>query len=105
MLGKVRVGSLANLRPPWRKGECPNPAGRPPNVPLARAYRVLLRSFERGDRAARVYVRRLAQALHDENTESISRGRAGRAGCQGCRWKEAHLRGTIRKESPGSGPV
>jgi len=63
MLGKVKVGSLANLRPPWRKGECPNPAGRPPNVPLARAYRVLLRSFERGDRAARLYVRRLAQVL------------------------------------------
>ena len=75
MLGKVKVGSLANLRPPWRKGECPNPAGRPPNVPLARAYRVLLRSFERGDRTARLYVRRLAQALHGENTESISRGR------------------------------
>jgi hypothetical protein len=68
----INPRNLANLRPPWRKGECPNPAGRPPNVPLARAYRALLRSLQRGDRSARVYVRRLAQALHGENTESTS---------------------------------
>ena len=66
--GEARRRSLANLRPPWRPGECPNPAGRPPNIPLARAYRALLRSLERGGRGGRFYIRRLAQALA-ENTE------------------------------------
>ena len=94
MLRKAKVGSLANLRPRWRKGECLNPAGRPPNVPPARAYRILLKSFERGDRSARRYVRRLAQALESENTESIGSdrprvfGRANRESADGRRLSE-----------------
>ena len=30
--------SLANLRPPWKKGEVPNPHGRPKKKPITEAY-------------------------------------------------------------------
>ena len=33
---------LANLRPPWKPGECPNPSGRPKRKPLTDAYAALL---------------------------------------------------------------
>jgi hypothetical protein len=67
--GGTHPNSLANLRPPWHLGECPNPAGRPRKIPLAKAYRTLLKSLQRGERAGRLYARRLASVLDAGNTE------------------------------------
>ena len=34
--------SLANLKPPWKKGECPNPGGRPKGRTVTAALRDLI---------------------------------------------------------------
>lgn len=55
---------LANLRPPWKPGECPNPGGRPKGSGITRWYIPVLNEIdpkthkEKAEQLARAHIER-----------------------------------------------
>jgi len=54
--------SLKNLRPPWQRGECPNPGGRPKTKPLLAALQQEL--AENPERLIEIVDKVLTHAKH-----------------------------------------
>ena len=59
---------LANLRPPWKKGDCPNPGGRPKGVVYPAEYLRSMLGMTQED----------LQEIRDDETEPVSKRAAAR---------------------------
>jgi hypothetical protein len=62
--------NTSGLRPPWKKGECGNPKGRPRTATLSEAYREKLAEPYPRDRKGRTY----AQVIADKIVRKATKG-------------------------------
>jgi hypothetical protein len=69
---KISPNSLANLRPPWKPGECPNPGGKPKIKPLTEALQAEL-TPENCKRIAKKMVAKALQASVPHFSEIANR--------------------------------